>query len=237
MKTTKSSWQKLSRLGIAACALGIVPCGAALARVGGTSGPAEAAHLRTKLAPAIAITPAGWDAVVVHTHLLTLAASSSGGHASPTSRSSSPPPASTRATQTGKSPSSVTTDPTASEATGPPEPIQKPTPIPAPGAAAAPTATTPSVTPPPVPEPIQPATITSSGGSSIPGLGGGEKTLSGCMALWEPALHMSKPEWRATCKRTLNGLDMPIDDVKPGGTSRQAHSRTGTAPRPPTEAN
>lgn len=33
--------------------------------------------------------------------------------------------------------------------------------------------------------------------------GGGGKGLGACMAFWEPATHMSKPEWRATCLRTM----------------------------------
>ena len=33
--------------------------------------------------------------------------------------------------------------------------------------------------------------------------GGGGKTLQACMDFWEPATHMSKTEWRAACKRTL----------------------------------
>jgi hypothetical protein len=36
--------------------------------------------------------------------------------------------------------------------------------------------------------------------------GGGGKTLSDCMGFWEPATHMSKQEWKAACKRTLNRI-------------------------------
>jgi hypothetical protein len=36
--------------------------------------------------------------------------------------------------------------------------------------------------------------------------GGGGKTLSDCMAFWEPATHMSKSEWKAACQRTLNRI-------------------------------
>jgi hypothetical protein len=36
-------------------------------------------------------------------------------------------------------------------------------------------------------------------------------TLADCMAVWEPALHMSKGEWRQTCARTLNGVELPPD--------------------------
>lgn len=33
--------------------------------------------------------------------------------------------------------------------------------------------------------------------------GGGGKTLADCMGFWDKATHMSKPEWRAACKRTM----------------------------------
>ena len=33
--------------------------------------------------------------------------------------------------------------------------------------------------------------------------GGGGKGLAACMGFWEPATHMSRPEWRATCLRTM----------------------------------
>jgi hypothetical protein len=32
---------------------------------------------------------------------------------------------------------------------------------------------------------------------------GGAATLQDCMALWDPATHMSKQEWKAACKRTM----------------------------------
>lgn len=31
------------------------------------------------------------------------------------------------------------------------------------------------------------------------------ETLADCMSFWDPGTHMSKTEWRETCKRTLNG--------------------------------
>jgi len=33
--------------------------------------------------------------------------------------------------------------------------------------------------------------------------GGGGKSLAACMGFWDPATHMSKVEWRAACKRTM----------------------------------
>jgi hypothetical protein len=35
------------------------------------------------------------------------------------------------------------------------------------------------------------------------------KSVKACMDIWEPATHMSKQEWRATCRRTLRST--PID--------------------------
>ena len=32
-----------------------------------------------------------------------------------------------------------------------------------------------------------------------------EETLADCMSFWDAGTHMSKAEWRETCKRTLNG--------------------------------
>jgi len=31
------------------------------------------------------------------------------------------------------------------------------------------------------------------------------ETLADCMSFWDPGTHMSKTEWRETCRRTLNG--------------------------------
>jgi hypothetical protein len=42
---------------------------------------------------------------------------------------------------------------------------------------------------------------TAEGRPSTPG--GGGNSLASCMSFWEPATHMSKPEWRATCLRTM----------------------------------
>lgn len=56
------------------------------------------------------------------------------------------------------------------------------------------------------------AVDSSSGGASRTGNPGATGlTLADCMAVWEPALHMSKVEWRATCARTLNGVELPPD--------------------------
>ena len=34
--------------------------------------------------------------------------------------------------------------------------------------------------------------------------GGGGKDLASCMGFWDRATHMSKPEWRAACLRTMD---------------------------------
>jgi hypothetical protein len=33
-------------------------------------------------------------------------------------------------------------------------------------------------------------------------------TLDNCMGYWDAGTHMSKAEWRAACRRTVNGTDM-----------------------------
>jgi hypothetical protein len=51
---------------------------------------------------------------------------------------------------------------------------------------------------------LSPGTTPRSPSESAPSApGGGGKTLADCMGFWEPATHMSKAEWRAACKRTL----------------------------------
>lgn len=77
----------------------------------------------------------------------------------------------------------------------------------------APTATVipPTPTTEAIPNPLTSAEsiLESSGGSSTPdNTQGGAPTLADCMALWDPAVHMSKVEWRTTCTRTLNGTGM-----------------------------
>ena len=42
----------------------------------------------------------------------------------------------------------------------------------------------------------------STGSQSTPG--GGGKDLASCMGFWDRATHMSKPEWRAACLRTMD---------------------------------
>jgi hypothetical protein len=51
---------------------------------------------------------------------------------------------------------------------------------------------------------LSPGSSSGSPSQSAPSApGGGGKTLADCMGFWEPATHMTKTEWRAACKRTL----------------------------------
>ncbi len=74
---------------------------------------------------------------------------------------------------------------------------------------------------PPVPD-----VFASGGGPAVTDhSGGGANTLASCMSFWDSATHMSKPEWRATCVRTLNGIDLPADGGMTVPTSAHAHVR------------
>lgn len=79
------------------------------------------------------------------------------------------------------------------------------------------TVPTPTVVPPTprapaIVEPeVTPALALGSGGGSIPTLTqGGGPTLADCMAIWDPAVHMSKSLWKNVCTRTTNGVDEPM---------------------------
>jgi hypothetical protein len=51
---------------------------------------------------------------------------------------------------------------------------------------------------------LSPGTSTGSPSESAPSApGGGGKSLADCMGFWDTATHMSKPEWRAACKRSM----------------------------------
>lgn len=73
-------------------------------------------------------------------------------------------------------------------------------------AAAAPTPTTPQS------PPLDTTTLSSGGASTTDTSGGGGRTIAECMELWDNSSHMSRTEWRSTCRRTLNGLDLPIEN-------------------------
>lgn len=78
--------------------------------------------------------------------------------------------------------------------------------------------------------PIQ-SDFSSSGGTTTAHPGGGSETLASCMSFWEPATHMSKQEWRRTCQRTLNGINLPdetgtVTPVPPTSyQARAAHAK------------
>ncbi len=64
---------------------------------------------------------------------------------------------------------------------------------------------------------FDPVTATSGGSARTnPTPGGGGATLPECMALWDRSTHMTRAEWRETCQRTLNGLDLPTGDASTG---------------------
>jgi hypothetical protein len=74
-----------------------------------------------------------------------------------------------------------------------------------------------------------PSTANASPSQAAPSIpGGGGKTLSDCMGFWDRGTHMSKQQWRAACKRTLNRLENL--KVEADGTKRVetngANSRT-----------
>lgn len=112
----------------------------------------------------------------------------------------------------------------------------------APSTAAPPFATT--VPSPPVgstPSPVNVPTIAplsppldtaiSSGGgtpTTNSGGGGGGKTLADCMAFWDAGTHMSKPEWRQACQRTLQGIDLlggvTVTAAQPKTGARHVHN-------------
>ncbi len=76
----------------------------------------------------------------------------------------------------------------------------------------------------------------SDGGSGVVITAGGGPTLTDCMALWEPSVHMTKALWRDVCKRTMNGINEPtlaLRSVDPSyGAATPAHkSRNETSSR------
>lgn len=71
-----------------------------------------------------------------------------------------------------------------------------------------------------------PTALSAGGTSATSTPGGGGKTLADCMAIWAPDTHMTKVEWRDTCKRTLNGIEMPTETASAGT------SATHTAAKP-----
>ena len=77
------------------------------------------------------------------------------------------------------------------------------------------------------PSPPVPDVFASGGGTAaVDHSGGSGNTLASCMQLWDASTHMSKPEWRTTCVRTLNGIDLPTEV---GAATVHTHSRHAQA--------
>lgn len=95
-----------------------------------------------------------------------------------------------------------------------------------------PTPTAPAISEPQTTTDTSPLTLEQSGGSSRPAIEGGGPTLTDCMALWDPAVHMTKALWHTVCVRTLNGIDLPSAGLglpEPGQTRNQVqHHRQTT---------
>jgi hypothetical protein len=80
------------------------------------------------------------------------------------------------------------------------------------------------------PSPPVPDIFASSGGSAtIDHSGGGQNTLASCMSFWDSATHMSRAEWRQTCNRTLNGIDLPVEMGGAPAPTRSAEMRPTSA--------
>ena len=51
---------------------------------------------------------------------------------------------------------------------------------------------------------LSPGSSSGSQSESAPSApGGGGRTLADCMGFWDRETHMTKPEWKAACERTL----------------------------------
>lgn len=82
------------------------------------------------------------------------------------------------------------------------------------------------------PSPPVADTFASGGGSApVDHSGGGGNTLASCMGFWDSSTHMTRTEWRQTCVRTLNGVDLPTElggQPAPSSGAQHAHRATGT---------
>ncbi|WP_295555099.1 hypothetical protein [uncultured Hyphomicrobium sp.] len=74
----------------------------------------------------------------------------------------------------------------------------------------------------------------SGGSSGVVITEGGGPTLADCMALWDPAVHMTKALWKDVCKRTMNGINEPhvaLESIDPGyAASRSKPARNAARP-------
>lgn len=73
-------------------------------------------------------------------------------------------------------------------------------------------------------------TALSSGGAAKPDStpGGGGSSLADCMGMWDNDTHMSKVEWQAACRRTLNRLANVDRGIATGSIKREPRA---TAPQ------
>lgn len=88
---------------------------------------------------------------------------------------------------------------------------------------------------PATPAITEPATDTgpileqSGGSSGVVTTAGGGPSLADCMALWEPAVHMTKTLWKDVCVRTLNGIEEPqvaLGSVDPSAAPHRVTTKT-----------
>lgn len=63
----------------------------------------------------------------------------------------------------------------------------------------------------------------SGGASGVVITAGGGPTLDDCMALWAPAVHMTKALWKDVCVRTMNGINEPEVALEHVDPSYKAH--------------
>jgi hypothetical protein len=69
----------------------------------------------------------------------------------------------------------------------------------------------------------------SGGSSGVVTTAGGGPSLADCMALWEPAVHMTKTLWKDVCVRTLNGIEEPqvaLGSVDPTAAPHRVTTKT-----------
>ena len=60
-----------------------------------------------------------------------------------------------------------------------------------------------------------------------PPAGASQGTLAECISFWDAGTHMTKSEWRATCKRTLNGTDL-VGEPEPPRPAIPRRGRSST---------
>lgn len=82
---------------------------------------------------------------------------------------------------------------------------------------------------PALPDPLAPIAPLPPAASTLPD-NKPRHTLANCMKLWDAATHMSKPEWRTTCLRSLKEADASAKAAEKERTKkepRKKHSRRG----------